>query len=455
MLAKKTWLAIVCLGLLFGSAAYYLNPMIASAVSLAARQACSLYFSAGLPVNLARETYINGHVRPVGPYLDIEFNGIDRTVQASLFGLYTAHAAYFEGNGCVLDHGQPIVQINTRVKNSIQHVPINRETRSAKFDTDALAAALEAAFREPHESAPRQTMAVLVLSEGELVAEKYAADVQQSTRLPGYSMAKSMTATMIGLLVMHKQLDVNWVVEDAGELTQAGVTYDQLLRMTSGVGVVEDGSGRDGNSIMLTQTHDAARYAINQDLMSVPGTTYAYSGANSVVLANRFVDIAGNGDPSKAYAFLAANLLTPMGLNSVVLETDGVGTFLGSSFMLATALDWAKLGQLYLQDGIWQGRRLLPPGWRKYVSTKTPQSAGKDYGAGFWVAVQGGRDAQHAHLPKPPVDAFFMHGMMNQAVYILPSPNLVVVRLGATRSYLHAGEWELLRDVIAAQEVKQ
>ena len=132
------------------------------------------------------------------------------------------------------------------------------------------------------------------------------------------------------------------------------------------------------------------------------------------------------------------------------LEVDATGTFLGSSFMLASALDWAKLGQLYLQDGVWEGERLLPEGWTDYVSRTTERSGAKNYGAGFWTATSGGRDAQHAELPKLPEDAFFMHGMMNQAVFVLPGRSLVIARLGATRNYLQSGEWQLVADVVAS-----
>ena len=108
-----------------------------------------------------------------------------------------------------------------------------------------------------------------------------------------------------------------------------------------------------------------------------------------------------------------------------------------------------------MKDGVWNGQQLLPDTWTEYVSTKTPQSGARDYGAGFWVAVDGGRDQRHAHLPVPPTDALFMHGMMNQAVYILPSQQLVVVRLGATRSYLQSGEWEFLAGVLGAHKTTE
>lgn len=442
----------VALSLSLGAAVFYLHPMIASALGLAARQACSLHFSAGLPPSLARETYINRHIRPVGPYVSITLDETGKFARASLLRLLSATARYRDGYGCVLDLGRDITPLTPYPPLATADVPVDLQAKSAGFDTAALDRAIEASFEEPSASSPRQTMAVLVLSEGRLVAEKYADGVQQSTPLPGFSMAKSMTATMIGLLVEHKNLDVMSVVPNAGKLTQAGVTYDQLLRMTSGIGVKENGSGRDANSIMLTQTHDAAGYAGSRDLLTLPGEAYAYTGGGPVVLARQFIDIAGDGDPSKAYRFLSDKLLTPLGLSTVVLETDGAGTFLGSSFMLASALDWARLGQLYLQNGSWNGTRILPDNWAHYVGTKTPQSHDKDYGAGFWVAVSGGRDSRHAHLPRPPEDAFFMHGMMNQAVYILPSQSLVVVRLGATGSYLQSGEWELLAEVIDALE---
>ncbi len=432
------------------SALYYVKPILNSAVALAARQSCSLKFAAGIPLSLARDTYVDRHIRPLGPYVSIELNEAAESAHASLLGVISSTAIHQPGYGCVLHHGQDIVKLSPYELVASQPVPINERVANANFDVEALRAVIEASFKEPNAQQPRQTMAVLVLSDGELVAEKYADGVTQQTPLPGFSMAKSMTATMIGLLVSHQKLDVLSVVPNAGRLSEAGVTYDQLLRMISGIGVDETGSGRDKNSIMLTQTHDSAQYAVQQGLHDGPGETYEYTGGNAVVLSKQFVEIAGEGDASAAYEFLAEKLLRPLGISSVVLETDGVGTFLGSSFMLASALDWAKLGQLYLQDGVWEGTRLLPVEWTRYVSTKTPQSAERDYGAGFWVAETGGRDSRHEHLPQPPQDAFFMHGMMNQAVYILPGQSLVVVRLGATRSYLESGEWELLAGVLSA-----
>lgn len=454
-LRKPLLTSLALVGICVVIAAVYLKPTVTSAVGLAARQACSLHFAAGIPLSLARKTYIDRHIRPLGPYVSISIDTSDNSTRASLLSLMSATAVYRDGYGCVLDHGLNIVELEPYAISRIQNRTINQQARREDFDANALETAIEASFAEPNDAEPRQTMAALVLSKGELVAEKYAEGVSQTTPLPGFSMAKSMTATMIGLLVLHSELDVMSVVPNAGRLTEAGVTYDQLIRMTSGIGVGEDGSGRDGNSIMLTQTHDAAEFAINQELRQQPGSSYEYTGGNSIVLAKQFINIAGGGDPSIAYEFLAHKLLRPLGLSSVVLETDGVGTFLGSSFMLASALDWAKLGQLYLQNGVWEGKRILPAGWIEYVSNKTPQSAERDYGAGFWIAVDGGRDRQHDHLPRPPEDTIFMHGMMNQAVYILPTQSMVVVRLGATRSYLESGEWELLDGVLSAWNTKR
>ncbi|MEM6538479.1 MAG: serine hydrolase, partial [Pseudomonadota bacterium] len=232
-------------------------------------------------------------------------------------------------------------------------------------------------------------------------------------------------------------------------LTEYKVTYDQLLRMTSGIGINEDGSGKDKNSIMLLHESDAASYASSQELISAPDIQYAYTGGGPVVLAREFIRLAGDGDPSKAYRFLEEKLISPLGLSSLILETDGKGTFLGSSFMSASAQDWAKLGQLYLQNGAWEGQRILPSDWSSYVAEKTDLAGDRDYGAGFWVATDGSRDRELFASPIPR-DTFFMHGMMNQAVFIIPSDGLVIVRLGATHEYRASGEWDLVTDVLSA-----
>lgn len=424
--------------------------MIGSALGLAARQACSLHFGADFSLRMARDTYIDRHIRPIGRFVSIELDATGRSARAAFLSAFSASAVYRDGYGCVLEHGEHIAALVPYLEGEIREEAVNVEVRNEYFDVESLNAAVADSFREPSDASPRQTMAVVVLKNGQLVAEKYAPEIEQATPLPGFSMAKSMTATMIGLLVQHRGLDVMAVVPGAGKLTEAGVTYDQLLRMTSGIGVDENGSGRDANSVMLTQTNDAAGYASSRTQFDSPGASYAYTGGGSVVLSRSFIDVAGEGNPSAAYRFLAERLLKPLDMNSVVLETDGTGTFLGSSFMLATALDWSKLGQLYLQNGKWNNEQILPEHWSEYVSEKTPQSGERDYGAGFWVAVDGGRDSQHEHLPRPPKDAYFMHGMMNQAVYVLPSQSLVITRLGATRSYLESGEWELVADVVSA-----
>jgi CubicO group peptidase (beta-lactamase class C family) len=136
--------------------------------------------------------------------------------------------------------------------------------------------------------------------------------------------------------------------------------------------------------------------------------------------------------------FVHDRLFAPLGIATAVIEPDPVGTLVGSTFMLATAREWAKLGQLYVNDGMWNGTRILPVHWRDYVTRHTQASGSRGYGAGFWLTSR----------PDVPADAFFMQGFQGQAVMIIPSERLVLVRLGA--SPVGIGLVRLTAEVVAS-----
>lgn len=436
---------------------------LSSATGLAARQLCSLHYASGMDADFVRETWIDPHIKPVADFVRLTKDDENRTTEASIFGLFKTKAKYrSRGHGCVLDFGEEIVELTPRPQLPRREYALWAALEEAGvdpggwnsqfFDQEKLDKAIEEAFKEPTDQENRQTVSIVDLHKGQIVAEKVRGGLTINTPLPGYSMAKSMTVTMIGLLVQNEGLDVFSVIPNAEALTEAGVTYDNLLRMVSGINVLEDGSGLDANSIMLTQKNDAATYAIERGLMAAPGEEYAYTGGGPIVLAKAFNSMVAPTDPNGAYAYLQDKLIEPLDLSTLILESDGMGTFLGSTYMSASAYDWAKLGQLYLQNGVWNGERILPESWSRYVSTPTPQSGDRYYGAGFWSGAGGGRtDPEHPH-PALPKDAYFMHGMMNQSIYIIPSKDLVIIRLGATRSYHESGEQELVRDVVAAMK---
>jgi len=223
---------------------------------------------------------------------------------------------------------------------------------------------------------------------------------------------------------------------DSGHL----VTLDHLLRMTSGLDVLEDQSGADPNSRMLFVEPDAAAFVAKRGLKHAPGTHWAYM-SGSTILACRAIFNAAGGTLERSQRFYREALWKPLGASSFTLETDAVGTFIGSSFALANAHDWAKFGQLYLNNGVWEGVQRLPEGWVDYVTRYTPQSGESSYGAGFWTVA-------HSNLEDLPCDTFYANGFQGQYVIIVPTHNPVLVRLGASLG--STGIWQLFLDLITA-----
>ncbi|MFK7915392.1 MAG: serine hydrolase domain-containing protein, partial [Pseudomonadales bacterium] len=314
-------------------------------------------------------------------------------------------------------------------------------------DQAALEQALDNAFAGP---AQRNTLAVVVRHNGALVAQRYAPGVGPQTPLPGWSMAKSATATLVGIMQQRGLLHVNdqqlfdaWPQRDH----RSSISLNQLLRMLSGIDIEENGSGLDTNSITLFTKDDSAGYAMGRGLRAAPGSRFDYSSGSTLLAARYLTEVAGGPEPMYA---LIRELFDSLGMHTAILEPDAAGTFVGSSFMSASAQDWAKLGQLYLNRGRWNDAQLFAPEWVDYVSRITAQSKARRYGAGFMGRRPLAVYAEH-QAPPPPADTIAGHGLQNQALYIVPSEDLVVVRLGASGNYWQSGEWQLLADVIAAK----
>jgi hypothetical protein len=190
---------------------------------------------------------------------------------------------------------------------------------------------------------------------------------------------------------------------------------------------------------MLFVELDAAAFAADKGIRYTPGTHWEYM-SGSTVLASRVVFNATGGTLESSQRFYREALLKPLGAASFTMETDTAGTFIGSSFVLANAHDWAKFGQLYLNDGVWERKRLLPEGWRDYVTRHTPASGTNSYGAGFWTLG-------HSGLENLPQDAFYANGFQGQYVIVVPSYALVIVRLGASLG--PTGIWQLLESLVS------
>ncbi len=451
IIRRKHWIAVVvaisaALGL---GLALFVRVAAPVGTALAAKQLCSLAYVSGLNREFARAAYVDPHVRQLSMSLDVRYDDSARSVETLGFGLWSARARHRPGLGCTLLHPDTRFEELALPRMAAVPVSIDRDHARARFDVTALERALDTAFADPRGGPPRHTLAVVVLHEGRLVAERYAAGVDEDTALPGWSMAKSVTATLVGILVRQDRLDVDAagaIVEWRGsEDPRGAISVDHLLRMTSGLAIREDQTGVDPNSRMLFLEPDGAAYSAERSLLAEPGTHWEYMSGNTVLVSRRIRELAG-GSLESVSSFVRAQLFEPLGMATAVLEPDPSGTPVGSSFMLASARDWARLGQLYLDGGRWKGRRILPEGWVDYVTRHTPASGEANYGAGFWIndAPEGPR------WPLLPRDTYAASGFQHQRIFIVPSAQLVVVRLGATRGDRSHLE-QLAAGVIAAR----
>jgi CubicO group peptidase (beta-lactamase class C family) len=200
--------------------------------------------------------------------------------------------------------------------------------------------------------------------------------------------------------------------------------------MTSGLALEESDTGFDPVSRMLFLEPDMAGFAERARLKAAPGSHWEYTSGNTLILSRIIRDTVG-GHAQDVVDFSQRELFTPLGIASARIEFDSTGTPVGSIYIFASARDWARFGELYLHDGIVDGRRILPEGWVNYSATP---SLGADYGAGFWTNRGSHGDAEDRVEAGMPADAFYGSGNLGQRVVVVPSADLVIVRLGFTHT---------------------
>jgi hypothetical protein len=305
-----------------------------------------------------------------------------------------------------------------------------------EVDVGALEAVLDEAFSEPDPAHPRRTRGVVVVYDGGIVAERYAEAEGYSALTPhyGWSMTKSVTNALIGIQVRQGVLDIyapapvpQWA--DPSDPRHA-ITIDQMLRMSSGL-VFDEGYEESIISDVLRMLYgnipDKAAYAANKPLEGPPDTVFHYSSGTPVILASIMRNTFSTLE--EYFQFPRRELFDKLGMRGALIEPDLVGNFVAGSLMWATPRDWARFGIFCLQDGVWEGERILPEGWMAYSTTPTPSEPEEPYGkygAHFWLNVGGVR---YAGLPE---DLFECSGHDGQKVTVIPSRNLVIVRVGYT-----------------------
>ncbi|WP_460876732.1 serine hydrolase domain-containing protein [Rhodanobacter koreensis] len=390
-------------------------------------------------------------MRGIGWAIHYEVDRARREVRSTMLGDFTARAVYRDGLGCLLMHGDGAVPEAAGFKPA----PIAGAYPATVVEPGdpAIRHALDHAFAEPDPAHPRLTKAVVVLHDGQLIAERYAPGYGPDTPIYAHSLTKSVVNALIGILVRQGRLRLDQPAPIAAWRAPAdphrAVTVDQLLRMDSGLPFDETEDALSPMTRMLFLEPDMAGYAAKMPLAHPPGTVWGYSNLSYLLLGRMIRDAAG-GHAVDAERFVRRELFGPLGMRSAVIETDATGTPVGASNVYASARDFARFGQLYLDDGVVDGHRILPEGWVAYSHSQTLKTG---YGAGFWTNLvdKGSVPVWDAPwgMPQLPKDMYYARGAFGQYVVIVPSERLVVVRMGISINY-GTGIEDMIAAIIAA-----
>lgn len=457
--------AIACAGLALGAARARDVPKIAT--GFVADILCSETFVSGLD---PRRSFVETNDAMPGTSLiawamEYQVDRVRKDVTVTLFGIGRSHAVYRgEGLGCTLEHGTGFAAVEPPADDGRPALlPEIAGPAIVPPQSPSLAAALDHAFAEPAQPPYRRTRAVVVMKSGRVIAERYADGIGPETPLLGFSMTKSVISALTGVLVRQGKLKLDGPAPVAAwqdpDDPRHAITVDQLLRHTAGLALGSSlqaslGSAFEPVNRMKFVESDMAAYAESVPLETAPGTAWNYHDGNILILSYLIRNAAG-GTAEGALRFARGELFAPLGMRHVVLQLDGSGTIEGSSEMLASARDWARFGQLYLNDGVAGGKRILPEGWVNYTASPTP-NAWVGIGAGFWTNQGDSSGANFRITHGWPRDAFFAKGTIGQYTIVIPSERLVIVRLGRSPNAPPEadGVFDLVRDVVAATREK-
>lgn len=435
--------ALILAGALYG---YRMALVLEAGSGYAAKNICSGHFLSGFEPQLIINQALVG-ASPLLAHISFQINTHERQVTTRLFGLYPRIAQFNSGVGCTL---LPSDTTNNAPKIKALKAPAfspGDRWRIAEVNDSArrkLSNLLDSAFLESNPGSPKNTKAIVIVHEGRLVAERYSKGVGINTPLIGWSMTKSVTNLLVGILVKDGVIDISapapvpvWHINSDDQRRE--ITVNQLLRMSSGLSFDEEYGLYSDVTRMLSNEADMASFAASKPLDSDVGTRWSYSSGTSNILAGIIREAIG-GSAQKVYEFTQERLFYPIGIRTASIEVDASGTFIGSSYMYASARDWARLGLLCLNNGLWNNQQILPANWMEYSTTAAPANSKNHYGAHFWLNQDPEDKTSQRVFASLPTDTFAMDGYQGQMVVMVPSENLIVVRLGFTPHGNHGVE---------------
>jgi CubicO group peptidase (beta-lactamase class C family) len=320
-----------------------------------------------------------------------------------------------------------------------------------------LARAVDALFSDPE---AEETRAVLVLQGGRVIAERYGEGYHENTRFVSWSMAKSITGVMIGLLVSDGRLRLDETApvpawQRSGD-PRGEITLRQLLQMRSGLRHTETADplykADTVRMLFLDGRDDMAAYAEAQPLEEEPGRTFEYSSATTVILADLAARaLTESRDPAvrrqAVTDYLRTRLFEPLGLKSMVPEFDAAGTLIGGSLIHGNARDWAKFGEFLRNEGSVKGAQIIPRAWIEFMTAPSPRNPG--YGVQIWLNRPQSDGSEVLFPGRGPASIFACIGHLGQYVIVSPSQKLTVVRLGKTQDEERGALRNRLADIVS------
>ena len=356
----------------------------------------------------------------------------EKYATSSVFGLQKRKAIYREGLGSLLidtdfDVSKPYL-IPNRIQPKIDlpypfgtHEP--KDSVFSNVNYSKLKTAVDNAF-DKGDAFAKRTRSVVILHKDHLIIEKYADGFDKESKILGWSMTKSITATFFGILQYQGKININnpAPIQEWKNDARAKITLNNLLQMNSGLEWEERYDKICDATKMLFKSADMGQVQLEKPLAEKPNQHWNYSSGTSNLLSKI---LRKQFKTHQEYLdFWYSSLIDKIGMYSMVVETDMSGTYVGSSYAWANSRDWAKFGLLYLHNGNWNGNQIFDNSWTKYVTTPTPTSEGK-YGGHFWLNSS-------SKYPDAPKDLYYASGFQGQKIFIIPSKDLVIVRMGLT-----------------------
>jgi len=408
-----------------------------------AKVMCSAVFITGLDPDFAQEHvgYFTGPYEARAKVSKPVIDRVNKAVHITMPNGVTRTAKYLGSQGCVaLPIGKtdvsftPVAVKSTLPDPMTQDWPMGDRLPATplppELDAAKLKQAVDIAF-DPEGF----TAAFVVTWKGRIIAERYGPNITPATPLESWSMGKSLTATLMGVLIKQGVYDL-WQPAPIPEWQAPGdarakIRIADILHMSSGLRIKApqdpdfDPNGTYPDHLYLyTAANDSFKYAATRPLQWPPNTVGRYRNTDPVLI-NYLIRLALDKNKEPYHAFPQKALFDKIGVRNMVMETDPYGNFLTQGYELGSGRDWARIANLYLQDGVWNGERILPEGYVKFVSTLAPAWEADRrpiYGGFFWLNGE-------SSFPVPK-DAYYMSGVGGQSTLIVPSHDLAIVRLG-------------------------